>query len=323
MSSSVPLLVARNLRKAFPVAGGRFFRRTVGSVAAVDDVSFDIGRGETLGLVGESGCGKSTTGRLLMRLVEPDSGTVRFAGTELTTLGRKALDEQRKRLQLMFQDASSAFNPRMRVGRIVAEPMRLAGMAGDLQKSRVAELLPLVGLPAEYAARFPHQFSGGQRQRIGIARALALQPDMIICDEPVSALDVSVQAQVVNLMQDLQDRLRLTYLFISHDLRVVRHVADRVAVMYLGRIVELAPAAELYRRPQHPYTQMLLRAVPGIDPGARRVPVIAAGEAEAAVGHRGCRFSQRCPRAAAVCIDEPPALQSIAPDHFAACHFPI
>ncbi len=321
MIAEEALVVATSLRKTYPIYGGTFIKRRTGTVHAVDDVSFAIRRGETLGLVGESGCGKSTTGRLLMRLIEPDGGSVRFDGVEMTTLDRRRLNEERRRIQLMFQDPSSAFNPRMRVGQIVSEPMRLAGAPDRAQRARVAELLPLVGLTEEQAERFPHQFSGGQRQRIGIARALALRPEMIVCDEPVSALDVSIQAQVVNLLQDLQQQFGLTYLFISHDLRVVRHIADRVAVMYLGRIVELAPKAELYGSPQHPYTRMLLSAVPKTKPGATRTPTAAAGEAGPAPGGRqGCLFAPRCPHVMPRCRDEIPAFRPVADRHSAACH---
>jgi oligopeptide transport system ATP-binding protein len=243
-----------------------------GTVRAVDGVSFTIARGETLALVGESGCGKSTTGRLLMRLVEPTAGTVRFDNIEISELDARQLRTVRRRMQLVFQDAGSAFNPRMTVGALIAEPMHLAGFPREQCRARVDELLPLVGLVAEHAGRYPHEFSGGQRQRIGIARALALRPDFVVCDEPVSALDVSVQAQVVNLLTGLQREFGLTYLFISHDLRIVRHVADRVAVMYLGRIVEIADKATLYKTPQHPYTRALLSAVPAHRPGAGPAP---------------------------------------------------
>ena len=315
-------IVARNLRKSFPIGAGKFFGRPTGAVAAVDDVSFDIRRGETLGLVGESGCGKSTTGRVLMRLIEPDSGSIHFDGTDLTALGRTGLNVERKRLQLVFQDSSSAFNPRKRVGWIIAEPMRLAGMSRQDRRNRVAELLPLVGLRPEYGERFPHQFSGGQRQRIGIARALALQPELIVCDEPVSALDVSIQAQVVNLLKGLQDQFGLTYLFISHDLRVVRHLADRVAVMYLGRIVEIGTTDELYRHPRHPYTQMLLQAVPRISTDKPQHTTAVVGEAVLQTASLGCKFAPRCPRATATCRAEAPTLVSGSPGHSVACFYP-
>ena len=313
---------ARGLARHYRGDGGGFGRGPARVVKAVDGVSFDIARGETLALVGESGCGKSTTGRLLVRLVEPDAGTVVFDGTDIAGLSGTALRAVRRRMQLVFQDAGSSFNPRMTVGALVAEPMHLAGVPKLEQHARVAELLPLVGLPSGYAGRYPHEFSGGQRQRIGIARALSLQPDFIVCDEPVSALDVSVQAQVINLLTELQQRLGLTYLFISHDLRVVRHVATRVAVMYLGRIVEVAAKQALYATPLHPYTRALLSAVPSHRPGAarRRMPDI--GEiASAAAVPAGCRFHPRCPAAMPVCrVTEPALLPVAAADHLAACH---
>ena len=316
-----PLIEARELTKAFPVHAGFLVRREVSSVRAVDGVSFTVARGETLALVGESGCGKSTTGRLLMRLIEPTGGSIRFDGTDLMSLRGEGLRNTRRRLQIMFQDPSSAFNPRMSVGAIIAEPMRLAGSSARECRDRVRELLPLVGLGADQASRFPHQFSGGQRQRLGIARALALRPDFIVCDEPVSALDVSVQAQVVNLLTDLQQEFGLTYLFISHDLRVVRHIADRVAVMYLGRIVELADRHALYNRPQHPYTRILLSAVPLVKPGVERTPMSVAGEVEPAnPASIGCRFAGRCPSAMPVCRAEAPALLPGSPTHLVACH---
>ena len=304
------LVAAEGLVRHFPV-GRRMVR-------AVDGVSFEIGRGETLALVGESGCGKTTTGRLLVRLGVPDAGRVLFEGVDTATAA--GLAAARRRSQFVFQDPGSAFNPRMTVAAIVAEPMHLAGMLAGEQRQRVAELLPLVGLGAELGARYPHEFSGGQRQRIGIARALALRPDFIVCDEPVSALDVSVQAQVVNLLTELQQRFGLTYLFISHDLRVVRHVASRVAVMYLGRIVELAPKAALYRRPRHPYTRALLAAVPSHRPGAVRASVEIGEIASADDLPSGCRFHTRCPHAVAVCREQDPGLTELGEGHQAACH---
>ena len=292
-----------------------------GTVRAVDGISFTIHRGETLALVGESGCGKSTAGRLLMRLVEPTAGTVRFDGAELSELDGPALRLARRRMQLIFQDPGSAFNPRMDVASLIAEPMRLAGVPAPLRRARVAELLPLVGLAPEHARRHPHEFSGGQRQRIGIARALALRPDFIVCDEPVSALDVSVQAQVVNLLTDLQREFGLTYLFISHDLRVVRHVADRVAVMYLGRIVEIADKQTLYRAPQHPYTRALLSAVPAHRPGIVRDRSALIGEiASARDVPPGCRYHPRCPHVMPVCRTDDPVLSGLAAGHQTACH---
>ena len=318
---TIPLLRADNLEKHYPVSTGTFRRRVTGAVRAVDGVSFTIARGETLALVGESGCGKSTTGRLLMRLVEPTSGTIRFDDVEISELDGSALKAVRRRMQLVFQDPGSAFNPRMTVAALIMEPMRLAGATTAAGRARVAELLPLVGLAAEHATRYPHEFSGGQRQRIGIARALALQPDLVICDEPVSALDVSVQAQVINLLTRLQRELGLTYLFISHDLRVVRHVADRVAVMYLGRIVEIADKQTLYRTPQHPYTRALLSAVPAHRPGARRARVEFTGEiASARDVPSGCRYHPRCPFVMPACRTDDPALRDLGGGHAAACH---
>ncbi len=321
VSSASPLIRVQGLTKHYSVTGGTFRRRETGRVKAVDGVSFDIGRGETLALVGESGCGKSTTGRLLMRLIEPTSGMVQFDGIDLFKLDRPRLRAVRRRIQLIFQDPSSSFNPRMTVAALVAEPMRLAGSSRSERRQRVEELLPLVGLASEHADRYPHEFSGGQRQRIGIARALALRPDFIVCDEPVSALDVSIQAQVINLLTDLRRQFGLTYLFISHDLRVVRHVANRVAVMYLGRIVEVAPKDQLYGAPQHPYTKTLLAAVPSPRPGATRPPSAPIGEiASANAIPSGCRFHPRCPYAMPVCREREPTLRTVEAGHQAACH---
>jgi oligopeptide transport system ATP-binding protein len=315
------LIRADFLAKHYPIMAGAFGRKAVGQVRAVDGVSFTIGRGETLALVGESGCGKSTTGRLLMRLIEPTAGTVRFDGIEISELDAAQLRQVRRRMQLVFQDAASSFNPRMTVGALIAEPMHLSGLSAQQCRERVAELLPLVGLAAEHANRYSHEFSGGQRQRIGIARALALRPDFVVCDEPVSALDVSVQAQVVNLLTGLQREFGLTYLFISHDLRVVRHVADRVAVMYLGRIVEIADKATLYRAPQHPYTRALLSAVPAHRPGAARTRTEVVGEvASARAVPPGCRYHTRCPYAMAVCRTDDPELSDLGGGHRSACH---
>jgi oligopeptide/dipeptide ABC transporter ATP-binding protein len=321
MTTEQSLLRADNLVKHYPILSGAFRKRVTGTVRAVDGVSFTIARGETLALVGESGCGKSTTGRLLMRLIEPTAGTVRFDNTEISELDTKQLRTVRRRMQMVFQDAGSAFNPRMTVASLIAEPMRLAALSAAECHARVQELLPLVGLAAEHAGRYPHEFSGGQRQRIGIARALALRPDFVVCDEPVSALDVSVQAQVVNLLTGLQREFGLTYLFISHDLRVVRHVADRVAVMYLGRIVEIADKATLYRTPQHPYTRALLSAVPAHRPGATRTQTQVVGEiASARDVPPGCRYHTRCPNAMPVCRTEDPALFDLGAGHYSACH---
>ena len=315
------LIRADNLAKHYPIMGGFFGNKVAGQVRAVDGVSFVIERGETLALVGESGCGKSTTGRLLTRLIEPTAGTVRFENTEISELGAEELRAVRRRMQLVFQDAGSSFNPRMTVGALIAEPMHLAGASAADCKARVQELLPLVGLAAEHAERYPHEFSGGQRQRIGIARALALRPDFVVCDEPVSALDVSVQAQVINLLTGLQREFELTYLFISHDLRVVRHVADRVAVMYLGRIVEIADKATLYRSPQHPYTRALLSAVPAHRPGKARARTEVVGEvASARAVPSGCRYHTRCPYVMPVCQTDDPELIDLGGGHRSACH---
>jgi oligopeptide/dipeptide ABC transporter ATP-binding protein len=315
------LIRVDNLAKHYPIMAGFFGRKVAGQVRAVDGVSFTIERGETLALVGESGCGKSTTGRLLTRLVEPTAGTVRFDNIEISELDAEALRGVRRRMQLVFQDAGSSFNPRMTVGALIAEPMHLAGASAAECRARVLELLPLVGLAAEHANRYPHEFSGGQRQRVGIARALALRPDFVVCDEPVSALDVSVQAQVVNLLTGLQREFGLTYLFISHDLRVVRHVADRVAVMYLGRIVEIADKATLYRTPQHPYTRALLSAVPAHKPGTARTRTEVVGEvASARAVPPGCRYHTRCPYAMPVCRTDDPELHDLGGGHRSACH---
>ena len=315
------LLEARDLAMYFPVTAG-IFRHVVGHVRAVDGVSFDIARGETLGLVGESGCGKSTTGRLLLRLLRATGGHVRFEGAPVFALQGEALRALRRDMQIVFQDPFSSLNPRMTVRDMLAEPFVIHGRR-RAARSRVPDLLHRVGLAPEHAARYPHQFSGGQRQRIGIARALALAPKLLVCDEPVSALDVSIQAQILNLLQDLQRDLGLTYLFIAHDLSVVRHICDRVAVMYLGQIVEQADAGRLFAEPAHPYTQALLSAVPHVDPGRRRERVALAGDVpNAAAPPTGCRFHTRCPFAQPHCRDHEPALAPVpdAPGHEAACH---
>ncbi|HEV2666683.1 MAG TPA: dipeptide ABC transporter ATP-binding protein [Blastocatellia bacterium] len=310
-----PLVEIKDLEKHFPVPHKQVVR-------AVDGVSFTINRGETLGLVGESGCGKTTVGRCILRLIEPTSGEIRFDGRDLLKLDRGELRALRRRMQIIFQDPYSSLNPRMKVGSIIAEPLEVH-RAGDRRerKDRVAELLRVVGLDPDYGDRYPHQFSGGQRQRIGIARALALNPDFIVADEPVSALDVSVQAQVVNLMQDLQERFGLTYLFISHGLAVVKHISTRVGVMYLGKLVELAPAQEIYTNPLHPYTQALLRAIPIPDPGAkRRAAQRLGGDVPNPIAPpSGCRFHTRCPHAIERCGSEEPELVEVSPGHFVSC----
>ncbi len=328
------LVRVRGLKKHFPITSGIIFQREVGAVKAVDGVSFDIYRGETLGLVGESGCGKSTTGRTVLQLYRPTSGTVEFkdadsSGTEvykdLTSMKGEDLRRMRRRMQMIFQDPYASLNPRMSVGRIVGEPLRIHNiMAKKEQEAYVAHLLEKVGLNPYYVNRYPHEFSGGQRQRIGVARALALEPSFIVADEPISALDVSIQAQVVNLLEDLQKELNLTYLFIAHDLSMVRHICDRVAVMYLGKIVELAPADELYDNPLHPYTQALLSAVPIADPikEKQRQRIILTGDVPSPANPpRGCNFNTRCPVRFDLCYRDPdPELVEVTPGHWVACH---
>jgi oligopeptide transport system ATP-binding protein len=318
------LLEVTDLVKHYPVSGG-MFGREVGVVRAVDGVSFTIRRGETLGLVGESGCGKTTTGRCILQLERPTSGSIRFEGQELTTLGSEALRPVRRRMQVIFQDPYSSLNPRMTVGQIVEEPLAVHRLAPDAaaRSARVRELLGQVGLLPQYGQRYPHELSGGQRQRVGIARALAMEPSLIICDEPVSALDVSIQAQIINLLEDLGRDLGLTYLFVAHDLSVVRHISDRVAVMYLGRIVEVADRQALYQTPLHPYTRALLSAVPIPDPEveAHRERVVLGGEVPSPLRPPpGCAFHPRCPIAVDDCHRSRPELREIQPGHRAACH---
>jgi oligopeptide transport system ATP-binding protein len=323
MTAAAPLLQVEGLAKHFPVRRG-LFGRAAGAVRAVDGVDFVLEAGCTLGVVGESGCGKSTLGRLVLRLIEPSAGRVHFDGRDLATFDADGLRAQRRAMQIIFQDPFSSLNPRMTVGRILAEPLRLHGLHRGREGERVAELLRTVGLAAEHAQRYPHEFSGGQRQRIGIARALAVEPRLIVCDEAVSALDVSVQAQVVNLLQDLQQRLGLTYLFIAHDLAVVRHIATHVAVMYLGRIVEWADKRTLFAAPRHPYTQALLSAIPVPQPGRAGTRILLAGDVPSpAEPPGGCRFHTRCAHARARCADEAPPLGADAsgPGHAVACHF--
>ena len=319
---SAPLLSVRGLTKHFPIIGGPLGVRTIGQVKAVDGVSFEVGAGETLALVGESGCGKSTTGRMLLRLTEPSSGEIDFDGVDLLGLGRADLRRRRRELQIVFQDPYASLSPRNRVEKIIAEPLDVHGLCANLaeRRDRVTELLRLVGLDAIHLRRHPFEFSGGQR--IAIARASAPQPRLIVADEPVSALDVSVQAQVVNLMQDLQERLGLAYVFISHDLAVVRHIAHRVAVMYLGRLVEIGTTEALFSAPHHPYTQALLSAAPVPDPDRRRTRIVLSGDVPSPANvPSGCHFHPRCPVARAVCKETVPALRDMGGGHQAACHF--
>lgn len=326
-SKNNPLLEVRNLQKYFPIQRG-FLKRTVNYVRAVDGVSFHIKKGETFGLVGESGCGKTTTGRCIVRLIEPTRGEVVFhngsgPGTHVEELAQNQLRDLRRNMQIIFQDPYSSLNPRLTIKRIVSEPLIVNQVTDNKQEleDRVAELLKAVGMPPDVMDRYPHAFSGGQRQRIGIARALALNPKLIVCDEPVSALDVSVQAQVLNLLQDLQQELDLTYLFVAHDLSVVKHISNRVAVMYVGKLVETAETKELYSKPRHPYTEALLSAVPKPDPRARRKHVPLIGEvANPANPPSGCYFHPRCRYAQDICSRKPPILRDMGDEHRVACH---
>lgn len=316
-----PLLEVRDLKKHYPIRGG-LMRRAVGNVYAVDGVSFTLNAGETLGLVGESGCGKSTVARAVLRLVEPTSGEIRMSGQNIMGLNKHAMRPYRRDMQIIFQDPFSSLNPRMSAGDIVAEPLLVHGMGNARERQeRVAELFKRVGLRTAQMTSFPHQFSGGQRQRIGIARALASGPSLIVGDEPVSALDVSIQAQVINLMMDLQEETKVSYLFIAHDLGVVQHISHRIAVMYLGRIVELADKHALFEDPQHPYTEALLQAVPIADPTIKRKRRLLEGDVPSPVRPPpGCHFHTRCPQAFDRCSVESPALMEVRPGHFAACH---
>jgi oligopeptide transport system ATP-binding protein len=330
MTSDAPdlLLHAEHVRKYFPVGGAHLVPSRAPQVRAVDDVSLELRTGETLGLVGESGCGKSTLGRCLLRLHDLTTGTISFEGQDISRLSRRGMRPLRREMQMVFQDPYASLNPRKRVGAIIADPMRIHRQGNGVTiRRRVTELLELVGLSPEHANRYPHEFSGGQRQRIGVARALALHPKLVIADEPVSALDVSIRAQVINLLDDLQDTLGLTYIFIAHDLGVVRHVSDRIAVMYLGKIVEISPAEELYSTPVHPYTEALLSAVPVPDPdlAARREQIVLEGDVPSPVAPPpGCRFAPRCRYATEICsLEEPPLVPHGGTGHLAACHHPL
>jgi oligopeptide transport system ATP-binding protein len=318
------LLQVNNLKMYFPVTSGLIFQRAVAQIKAVDDVTLSVRRGETLGLVGESGCGKTTTGRCILQLYKPTEGSIVFDGQELVGLPSRQMRQMRRQMQVIFQDPFSSLNPRMTAGNIVGEPLIVHGLVNNKAeyRDRVAELLQNVGLNPYMADRFPHEFSGGQRQRIGVARALSVDPKLIVCDEPVSALDVSIQAQVINLLEDLQERYQLTYLFIAHDLSVVRHISDRVAVMYLGRIVEIADRVEIYRNPLHPYTKALLSAVPIPDPviDAQRERILLTGEVPSPLNPpTGCVFHPRCPVAIDDCSGVIPEMREVEPGHWAAC----
>jgi len=323
-ASNHALLRVVELVKHFPITRGIIFQKQVGAVHAVDGVSFEIKKGETLGLVGESGCGKSTTGRTILQLYQPTSGKVYYGEVDLTTLPSEEMRKMRRKMQMIFQDPYASLNPRMTVGEIIGEPLIVHNLAkGSEVQERVGRLLELVGLNPAYVSRYPHEFSGGQRQRIGVARALSLQPELIVCDEPISALDVSIQAQVVNLLEDLQDKFNLTYLFIAHDLSMVRHISDRVGVMYLGKIVELASRNDVYANPLHPYTKALLSAVPVADPliEEKRERIILQGDVPSPVNPpSGCHFRTRCPLAVELCAQRDPEWREITPSHWVACH---
>jgi oligopeptide transport system ATP-binding protein len=316
-----PLVEVRDLKKHFPIRKG-ILSRIAGQVQAVDGISFTIAEGEILGLVGESGCGKTTAGRLIVKLIEPTEGEILFEGQDITSVSGEALRAMRRDMQIIFQDPYASLNPRMTVGETIGEPLLIHGIAqGEEIEDRVVHLLQTVGLEPFYRTRYPHEFSGGQRQRIGIARALALNPKLIVCDEPVSALDVSIQAQVINLLEDLQAKFKLTYLFIAHDLSVVKHISNRVAVMYLGKIVETAPTQDLFRQPLHPYTEALLSAVPIPDPTIERKQIVLKGDVPSPINPpSGCHFRTRCPYAEGICSAEEPPLLELSPYHWVACH---
>jgi oligopeptide/dipeptide ABC transporter ATP-binding protein len=321
-----PLVEVEHLRVFFPIRSGLLIDHVVAQVHAVNDVSLSIAEGETLGLVGESGCGKTTISRAIMRLVDATEGAIRFRGEDVTSAGRKAMEPLRREMQMVFQDPFASLNPRKRVGQIIAMPLRLHGHKGDQVEPHVRDLLAKVGLAPEHINRYPHEFSGGQRQRIGVARALALEPRLIVLDEPVSALDVSVQAQIINLLDDLQDDFKLTYLFVAHDLSVVRHVSDRIAVMYLGKLMEVSPAEELYTKSVHPYTNALLGAIPIPDPeeNRSRERLVVSGEPPNPINPpSGCVFHPRCPRSTEICTQVEPPLARYAGGHLAACHHPV
>lgn len=320
--AETPLLEVKHLKKYFPIKGG-VFSKTIGHVYAVDDINFTLSKGETLGLVGESGCGKSTTGRAILRLIEPTDGELYFEGQNITQLEKSSMRALRREMQIIFQDPYASLNPRMTVGSIIGEPLEIHKIAKGAEKEeRVALLLQKVGLRAEDMRKYPHEFSGGQRQRIGIARALALNPKLIVCDEPVSALDVSIQAQVINLLEDLQSEFGLSYLFIAHNLNVVEHISDRVAVMYLGQIVELASDTELYKNPQHPYTEALLSAVPIPDPTIKKKRIILEGDVPSPINPpKGCHFHTRCMYKEKICEEIEPEFKDIGGGHWVACHF--
>lgn len=322
MKETEVLLEVKDLVKHFPISQGVLFRKQVGAVKAVDGVSFELKAGETLGLVGESGCGKSTLGRVILRLIEPTSGSVIFQGEDIQTLDKDQMRAIRREMQIIFQDPYASLNPRMTVRDLVGEPLSVHDIGSAIEREkRARELLEVVGLASYHMRRYPHEFSGGQRQRIGIARALAVNPKLIICDEPVSALDVSIQAQIINLLQDLQKEFGLTYLFIAHDLSVVKHISQRVAVMYLGKLVEITGKKELFEEPLHPYTKALLSAIPIADPELKRERVLLEGDVPSPIDPPpGCRFHTRCSEAMAVCKREEPPLRAVAEGHWVACH---